>query len=513
MRLNVDILVQHLEKKYRLHAYGSRRRELELRRPEFYMEGTVFCQNHCYLAMADRLPPNPAAKEGSVVIVLGGKPPAVYLAGETMCVIVLETLNQNEVFNYLQEVNNRFDEWEMGLFRILGQNGSVQDMLDVSFPILENPVMVTDFDYHFIAFSDEIMKMDELKFYRADISVGGYSPEKLATVINGDDKNRSLKEPFLDLDEEKGIPYFCENLFAKGSYVGNMKVSFLLRQYHEGDFMVCHYLAKLIEQAFTRNVSLQKTYIEPVQSLLRELLDGHSIEESKKLPLLTEMSSNTYICAKIAVSKNTSAKIPVIYILDYLKKIFPGCIAFEYGQRIAAFIPFMDPDGPEAVRQRLMEMMENMHLSGGISCPFHDLTKARIFWRQAGIAVTMGEGSRSEEICHDFQKYKLTYMCECSTGEFSLSHLMSPGMKQLLEHDGTSQISYVETLRCYLDHNMNLTRTAAKMFVHRTTLIERIRRIEALLHMDLEDPEERLYLLLILKRLEMKDLERGRHTR
>ena len=35
MRLNVDILVQHLEKKYRLHAYGSRRRELELRRPEF----------------------------------------------------------------------------------------------------------------------------------------------------------------------------------------------------------------------------------------------------------------------------------------------------------------------------------------------------------------------------------------------------------------------------------------------------------------------------------------------
>ncbi len=90
----------------------------------------MFCQNHCYLAMADRLPPNPAAKEGSVVI-------------------VLEALNQNEVFNYLQEVNNRFDEWEMGLFRILGQNGSVQDMQDVSFPILENPVMVTDFDYHY----------------------------------------------------------------------------------------------------------------------------------------------------------------------------------------------------------------------------------------------------------------------------------------------------------------------------------------------------------------------------
>ena len=76
-----------------------------------------------------------------------------------------------------------------------------------------------------------------------------------------------------------------------------------------------------------------------------------------------------------------------------------------------------------------------------------------------------------------------------------------------------NQISYVETLRCYLDHNMNLTRTAAKMFVHRTTLIERIRRIEALLRVDLEDPDERLYLLLILKRLERKDLEGGGRIR
>lgn len=220
MRLNVDILVQYLEKKYRLHVYGKNGRNLELRRPEFYMDGrTALLPNHCYIAMADRISPSPDAREGSVLIVTGGKPPASYLTEDDLCVIVLETSNQNEVFNYLQEINDRFDEWEMGLFRILGQHGSVQDMLDISFPVLGNPIMVTDFDYHFIASSRQIMEMEELKYYRADINAGGYLPEKLASVINGDDKNRSLTEPFLDWDYRNQVTYFCQNLFSKDSYV------------------------------------------------------------------------------------------------------------------------------------------------------------------------------------------------------------------------------------------------------------------------------------------------------
>ncbi len=101
-------------------------------------------------------------------------------------------------------------------------------------------------------------------------------------------------------------------------------------------------------------------------------------------------------------------------------------------------------------------------------------------------------------------------MCECCTGEFSLNQMISPGLERLLAHDHSSQISYVDTLKIYLDNNMNLSKTAEKLFVHRTTLIERIKRIEALLDMDTEDPDERLYLLLLLKRLKMRELENKR---
>ena len=249
--------------------------------------------------------------------------------------------------------------------------------------------------------------------------------------------------------------------------------------------------------------------MEPRKALLQELLDGHSIEEGRKKSLLPVSENRYYFCARISVSPETILQIPVSYILDYLERSFPGCIAFEYKQHIAAFIPINDYQTHKNVLRDLRRLMKELHLTGGVSCPFNDLTASRIYWRQASIVITMGEENGSGEICHYFQDYKLSYMCECCTGEFPLEHMLFPGLKRLLKHDADSQISYIKTLKLYLDNNMNLTQTAAKLFVHRTTLIERIKRIESLLDIDLTEPDNRLYLLLSLKRLEMKEQKKS----
>ena len=71
-------------------------------------------------------------------------------------------------------------------------------------------------------------------------------------------------------------------------------------------------------------------------------------------------------------------------------------------------------------------------------------------------------------------------------------------------HDNAGGISYIETLKVFLDENMSYAKAARKLFIHRSTLIERIERIEKELSVDLEDPDQRLRLLLILKALEVE---------
>ena len=49
---------------------------------------------------------------------------------------------------------------------------------------------------------------------------------------------------------------------------------------------------------------------------------------------------------------------------------------------------------------------------------------------------------------------------------------------------------------------MNITKTSEDLFLHRSTLLERLKRIENLLQADLSDPDQRLRLLILLKIME-----------
>ncbi len=94
-------------------------------------------------------------------------------------------------------------------------------------------------------------------------------------------------------------------------------------------------------------------------------------------------------------------------------------------------------------------------------------------------------------------------MCRCSCGEFAIEQLLSDGIKALIEHDRQSHVSYLQTLKVFLQQQMNLSQTAAQLHVHRTTLLERLQRMEAALGEDLSDPDVRLYLLLVLQQLDI----------
>ncbi|MBQ3267475.1 MAG: helix-turn-helix domain-containing protein, partial [Atopobiaceae bacterium] len=57
-------------------------------------------------------------------------------------------------------------------------------------------------------------------------------------------------------------------------------------------------------------------------------------------------------------------------------------------------------------------------------------------------------------------------------------------------------VDYIDTLRAYLDNGCNASQTAKAMYLHRSTLVQRLDRIREIV--DLELPERRLYLSMCL---------------
>ena len=72
------------------------------------------------------------------------------------------------------------------------------------------------------------------------------------------------------------------------------------------------------------------------------------------------------------------------------------------------------------------------------------------------------------------------------------------GLKRLYTHDAASSVSYADTLKTYLDNNMSISATAKALYIHRSSLIDRLDHINRLLGSDLEDPLERLKLQFIM---------------
>lgn len=74
------------------------------------------------------------------------------------------------------------------------------------------------------------------------------------------------------------------------------------------------------------------------------------------------------------------------------------------------------------------------------------------------------------------------------------------GLKKLKAHDdGSAGLRYLETLRVYLDNNLSVTKTAAALYLHRSTLLDRLAHITQMLGCNLKDPDFCLTLGIILR--------------
>jgi DNA-binding PucR family transcriptional regulator len=71
-------------------------------------------------------------------------------------------------------------------------------------------------------------------------------------------------------------------------------------------------------------------------------------------------------------------------------------------------------------------------------------------------------------------------------------HLTEGPLSTLVEHDGSKDSSYLETLRAYLVAFGDVTVAAASLNVHPNTFRYRLRRLVDISGIDLDDPEQRL---------------------
>jgi DNA-binding PucR family transcriptional regulator len=123
--------------------------------------------------------------------------------------------------------------------------------------------------------------------------------------------------------------------------------------------------------------------------------------------------------------------------------------------------------------------------------PFSKIEDAYSRYHQCIAAISMGKKPvvRAEEIAFS-----------CLLGEAKRANakpfFRHPALEILREKDSRSAAELCETLRQYLFHERNNNETAKALNIHRNTLSYRLLQIEELTGLDLNNPEERHFVLL-----------------
>jgi hypothetical protein len=505
MNLNVDIILENLRQSALVEYRGQKSEELSLQRPELHVANNrKFESNHLYVATADRLPRDPSIEEGAVIICVNGDPPRAFSVGKCVCLTIKDDTDLFTVFNSVQRIYNKYDEWQTSLQTALDSADSIKEMVDLSFSIFENPLIVLDAEFHFIAYSDIIDINDRLLEYRPGKD-GAVGLERLVFYLNSYGSKMTEIAPIAMTLKE--IDHLSFNLFNNGAYAGSFTLVFAFREQRASDFALAQYLSGVLECSFRQYAAISNNRISNLKSVFRDSLNCFPVDSSRIKHLNDENLGKRYVCLRIIIERS-SYKVPAKYLCNVLESTFIGSIAFEHE---SAFVAFIDVGGDDHNRKafddRIEDLLLKMCLKAGISHCFTDLALARYYYRQACIALEIGSTFLPESSYHLFDTHILWFLITNSVGEFSVEFLLNDGIKRVIEHDLTSETNYIQTLRVYLKNNSRITKTAQELYLHRTSLIHRLKRIERILQMDLNNPDHRLRLEITLKAIELKDLE------
>lgn len=149
-----------------------------------------------------------------------------------------------------------------------------------------------------------------------------------------------------------------------------------------------------------------------------------------------------------------------------------------------------------ALLRFVQEIMKTYHTTASASVVFDDFFSLHARYLQALHALRFGLRKKAEETLHRFSDYSLDYMLESSVGEFDMHDVIHPGLLALMKADSENHSELAKTLRVYMKCQYNVLQASSELFIHRSTFSVRLKRIEAISGIDLNDERCRLHLLL-----------------
>lgn len=397
------------------------------------------------------------------------------------------------VFNLLQTQYIQFCTWENTLYHSLtfdDFHNALYNLLKESIPIFHNSL---------ILFNRKLSVLTSISADESPIFDSGETQiQELKAIITHIKQNRFLSG-ITTMEHKDGTVSAFHHLFYRENYLGTICIYKSTRPLTSTDSVLLRKLGKWIQYVLQLSSYLYDDILL-ADTLLKNIFSGKHIEKSE-LSRLTERLSYTeddsYICYTFALPSNAAPNYNDAIVSSLKNWLTKNTIVFIHDNLIVLVLNIDYCQRQNIPYETYIpSLVEAWLLKGGISRPFKGLENSSTAYNEARSTLRMLLATESATSLLDFDVSRMDIILNNCIADAPPDIFYPEGFKMLLEHDADNNISFLETLRIYLENDRNSSVAAKLLFISRTSFIARLKRIMDLIPESLEIPKVRVQYML-----------------
>ena len=460
------------------------------------------------------LPPIPPIGQISF-LVTGTKVPGPYRHPETGCTLatVPEGTDLFAVANIIWGLLEEKLQMSTNILRLLKvrkSKSSLQELLDLGYEILKNPILLVDVSLCFIAHAGGNTPTQE-PLWEWTLSKGYVTDQYIEQIqmdmmddLNGYSKTNFIWEigllnhdqlVYKITDDGKSIAYL--KILALNKPISNEDLDFI-------EALGNSILYFLLESTntYTPSSPLAESFF--IALLNEKLYDKNAIEE--RVHQFNIKLYDYIFVIVVELTKEYMQDINKIYVLKRVLQNFlnRNTIVYYEGFLVAIFDTRTNTLFSESDSLQFGALMERQNCRAGISYSCKNLYSLPEQFSQAVAALNTSRKLHHKKRVVQYQDYLLPHIFLNYADRGSLDYLIHPGLLQILKLEADKQKLFLDTIRGYIANGAEISAAAKKMYLNYNTLKYRINRIMEITDLDFNDSQTIFQLQLSFMILDMK---------
>ena len=423
-------------------------------------------------------------------------------------IVVNENISQRRVYSQLQDLFYTVSEWVNRMNRFAYEQRPLQDILELSEPVIGNFISVSDSALSLMCYTSHIQIDDPLS---VKLLANGFHPVETITAF----RENGLFELW-----DKAVGLIINTDHTLSPYDLCSKVFKLHNTYYIHIVMTCNNrpLTPGLVDLFQMLVDILDIYVErdwrqhnytrhDYDSLLIDLIEGRAGDVS----VVTEHARHVNLPMEgpyqlCLIEFGTLDKLPIGRLSVELTELLPDARVTTYQNRILLLLHASEAGEEDFLpAEKLEDWLETYEATCAASCVFGTLPEIRLAYEQNLLVFKYSrylphspfeDGGRQKRIlaCDDCFLLLLLGESPGSRAMWRTTRYYRM-LKRVNAHDVKHGTNNVQLLYTYLFCDCRASEAGALLHMHRNNVLYRVGRIEEMLGAKLSDPNLKRGLL------------------